>query len=68
MRTLSYGQQSWMTAHIAAGLRHLGIDVTPQTMERELAHLDTAPPLRAAENYAPPDPYAAGIAKLKENR
>lgn len=66
MRALSYGQRSWMTTHIAAGLRHLGIDVTPQTMETELEHLNAAP-LRAAAGYTPPDPYAAGIAKLKES-
>lgn len=56
MRALSYGQRSFMSTHLADGLRQLGIDVAPQALERELKELD-----RAAGDYTPPKPYAAWI-------
>ena len=67
MKALSYGERSWMSTHIAKGLQQLGLDVTPRALERELEGLD-ATVLRAASDFTPPDPYAAGLAELRSQR
>lgn len=57
------GQQHWMATHIARGLEQLGLEVTPRSIEHGFAVLGAS--FRTTEKRTPPDPYAAGLARLR---
>lgn len=66
MKTLTYGEEQWLSLQMSDAMHKLGIEVTPETMTREAQRRDAM--LRAAsakEDYTPPNPYDAGISKMR---
>src|SRR5579862_7906726 len=57
MTHMTYGQRSWMTNHIAEGLRALNLPVTPKAIDDELNRMDVAVAasgtIRTAEDALP---------------
>jgi hypothetical protein len=63
MRELTKGEDLWMSNYMARGLEQLGLPITPRTVEREMARVETT--LRAASSAGPVPPPPSLEAALR---
>ena len=76
MRVLSDHERSHVCSQVVEGLQRLGLgaEITPGMLDAQMERVDRAlaglgiQSLRAAQCYTPPDPYAAGLAKMKKEQ